>query len=118
MRGWPLAVLLLAIFAATAQSYAAPSITSTSGSVFYVDSSSNVQPNLLGNYVSFNVTNTSGSTIADAWVTIGSFTGSSVSLAPNEPGSRTWGRWPRERLGPSSSICRQIARPSMRVNAT
>ncbi|HEX4786243.1 MAG TPA: Ig-like domain repeat protein [Candidatus Sulfotelmatobacter sp.] len=86
MRGWPLATLLVAIFAATAQSYAVPSITSTSGNIVYVDSSSNVSPNLLGNYVSFNVTNTTGSTIADAWVTIGSFTGSYVSLAPNETG--------------------------------
>ena len=61
------------------------------GSVVYVESSSNVQPNLLGNYASFNVTNTSGSTISDAWVTIGGFTGSYVSLAPNEPADRAFG---------------------------
>lgn len=86
LHGWPLVLVLAVIIAATAQSYAVPSITSTSGNIFYVDSSSNVSPNLLANYVSFNVTNTTGSTIPDAWVTIGSFTGSYVSLAPNETG--------------------------------
>src|SRR6267154_1580136 len=83
---WPLGVGLLALLAVGIQSPAVASVTSTSGNVIYVDTSSNVQPNLLGNYVSYNVTNDTGSPIADAWVTIGSFTGSYVSLAPNETG--------------------------------
>ena len=86
LRSWPLALLLLAIFAAPSQSYAVPSITSTSGSVVYVESSSNVQPNLLGNYASFNVTNTSRLDHIRCVGDHGSFTGSYVSLAPNEPG--------------------------------
>ncbi|HXS78019.1 MAG TPA: FG-GAP-like repeat-containing protein [Terracidiphilus sp.] len=65
---------------------ASASITSTSGKVLYVDSSSNVSPGLLGNYVGYTVTNDSGSDIADAWVTAGSFTGSYVSLGLHEPG--------------------------------
>lgn len=52
----------------------------------YVDSSGNVSPNLVGNYVSYNVTNDTGSPIADAWVTIGSFSGGFVSLGTNENG--------------------------------
>jgi Bacterial Ig-like domain (group 3)/FG-GAP-like repeat/Domain of unknown function DUF11 len=83
---WPLGLGLLALLAVGIQSPAVASVTSTSGNVIYVDTSSNVQPNLLGNYVSYNVTNDTGSPIADAWVTIGSFTGSYVSLAPNETG--------------------------------
>lgn len=52
----------------------------------YVDSAGNVNPNLLGNYVSYNVTNDTGAPIADAWVTIGNFTGGFVSLGVNENG--------------------------------
>lgn len=62
------------------------SITSTSGNIIYVDSSSNVTPNLLGNYVVLKVTNDTGSAINDAWVKLDSFTGSYVSLAVNENG--------------------------------
>jgi hypothetical protein len=62
------------------------SIGTTSGNVIYVDTSNNVNPKLQGNYVSFSVTNDTGSAITDAWVTIGSFTGGFVSLAPNENG--------------------------------
>src|SRR5882724_4753187 len=83
---WPLGLGLLALLAVGIQSPAVASVTSTSGNVIYVDTSSNVQPNLLGNYVSYDVTNDTGSSIADAWVTIGSFTGSYLSLAPNETG--------------------------------
>src|SRR5579862_2040866 len=84
--GWPIACFLSAMFVIGALSDAAASITTTSGSIVYVDSSSSVQPNLLGSYVSYAVTNDTGSTIPDAWVTIDSFTGSYVSLAPNETG--------------------------------
>ncbi len=62
------------------------SIASTSGNVLFVDSSGNVSPNLLGNYVSLKVTNGTGSSIADAWVKVDSFTGSYVSLGVNETG--------------------------------
>ena len=61
-------------------------MTSTSGNVIFVDTSSNQSPTLQGNYLSFNVTNDTGSAIADAWVTIDSFTGSYVGLAANENG--------------------------------
>src|SRR5215471_17518692 len=64
----------------------ATSIVSTSGNVIYVDSSSNVNPNLLGTYVSFSVTNDTGSVIPDAWVSLGSFTGGFLSLGINENG--------------------------------
>src|ERR1051325_6614314 len=77
-------LLVLLIVSAPACS-AAASITSTSGNVIYVDSASTVTPNLLGNYVSFNITNT-GSSIADAWATIGNFSGGFVSLGVNENG--------------------------------
>jgi uncharacterized repeat protein (TIGR01451 family) len=75
----------MALLIVSAPLCSALSITSTSGSVIYVDSASNVTPNLLGGYVSFNVTNT-GSAIADAWATIGNFTGAFVSLGVNENG--------------------------------
>jgi uncharacterized repeat protein (TIGR01451 family) len=81
-----LALGLLTVLALALAPAAAASVSSTSGSILYVDTSSNVQPNLLGNYVSYNVTNDTGSPIADAWVAIGSFTGSYVSLAAHETG--------------------------------
>ena len=71
----------------SAQICLATSITSTSGPVIYVDSAGNVQPNLFGNYVSYNVTNDTGAPIADAWATIGSFTGGFLSLGGNENGT-------------------------------
>ena len=80
----PLALGLLTVLALAPA--AAASVSSTSGNILYVDTSSNVQPNLRGNYVSYNVTNDTGSPIADAWVAIGSFTGSYVSLAAHETG--------------------------------
>lgn len=82
---WPkrLALLALLLWLPAA---AFGSIASTSGNVIYVDTSNNVSPKLQGNYVSFNVTNDTGSPIADAWVTIGTFTGGFVSLAPSENG--------------------------------
>jgi len=64
----------------------ATSITSTWGSVIYLDTAGNVSPNLLANYVSYNVTNDTGAAITDAWVTLGNFTGGFVSLAPLENG--------------------------------
>src|SRR5215467_10216618 len=78
-------LFLMALLIVGAPICNALSITSTSGNVIYVDSASNVTPNLLGNYVSFNITNT-GSAIADAWATMGSFSGGFVSLGVNENG--------------------------------
>ena len=78
--------LLLALLIISAQISSATSITTTSGNVIYVDSAGNVNPNLLGNYVSYNVTNDTGAPIADAWVTIGNFNGGFVSLGVNENG--------------------------------
>src|SRR5215467_5692948 len=82
------------VFMAGAQLSLATSITSTSGNVIYVDSAGNVNPNLLGNYVSLNVTNT-GAAINDAWVTAGNFTGNVISLGLNENG--------RYHIGPLAS---------------
>ena len=79
-------LVLIAIFSFFGGLTASASITSTSGNILYVDTSSNVSPSLLGNYVSYTVTNDTGSDIADAWVTASSFTGSYVSLGVNEPG--------------------------------
>ena len=85
LLGFTKGALALA-FLLLSPTYTLASIGTTSGSVLYVDSSNNVNPKLQGDYVSFNVTNDTGSVIADAWVTIGSFTGGFVSLAPNENG--------------------------------
>jgi uncharacterized repeat protein (TIGR01451 family) len=78
-------LFLMALLLVSARAWSAVTIASTSGSVIYVDSASNVTPNVLGNYVSFSVTNT-GSSIADAWATIGSFSGGFVSMGVNENG--------------------------------
>src|SRR5215831_1522574 len=80
------ALLLLSLLIVSTQICSATSITTTSGNVIYVDSAGNVNPNLLGNYVSYNVTNDTGAPIADAWVTIGNFNGGFVSLGVNENG--------------------------------
>src|SRR5436305_2217262 len=77
-------VVLIALLILGVHVCRATSIVSTSGNVIYIDSSSNVSPNLLGSYVSFSVTNDTGSAIADAWVTLGSFTGGFLSLRVNE----------------------------------
>ncbi len=80
------ALLLIGLLLASAQVCSATSITSTSGSVIYVDSASNVTPNLFGNYVSYNITNDTGAPIADAWATLGNFAGGFLSLGGNENG--------------------------------
>jgi len=74
------------LFAVSAQICRATSITSSWGNVIYLDTAGNVSPNLLANYVSYNVTNDTGAAITDAWVTLGNFTGGFVSLAPLENG--------------------------------
>lgn len=79
-------LFLMALLILSAQICSATSITTTSGNVMYVDSAGNVSPNLLGNYVSYNVTNDTGAPIADAWVTIGNFSGGFVGLGVNENG--------------------------------
>ncbi|HET6929294.1 MAG TPA: Ig-like domain repeat protein [Candidatus Acidoferrum sp.] len=83
---WTIAFVLLAALALGIPPVALGSVTSTSGNVIFVDTSSNQSPSLLGNYLSFNVTNDTGSAIADAWVKIDSFTGAFVGLATNENG--------------------------------
>src|SRR6266481_6060288 len=81
-----LALFLIGLLLASIQVCSATSITSTSGSVIYVDSAGNVTPNLFGNYVSYNITNDTGAPIADAWATIGNFAGGFLSLGGNENG--------------------------------
>ncbi len=93
-RATRIALLLVGLLLAGEQLCGAQSITSTSGSVIYVDSAGNVTPNLFGNYVSFNVTNT-GASISDAWVTAGGFTGNVVGLGSAENG--------RYHIGPLAS---------------
>ncbi len=83
---WSVALRVFLLFAVSAQICRATSITSSWGNVIYLDTAGNVSPNLLANYVSYNVTNDTGAAITDAWVTLGNFTGGFVSLAPLENG--------------------------------
>src|SRR5437773_11431883 len=64
------------------EAHAAFSITRTSSSVFYLDTSAS--PQLRGMYVSYQITSTTAMT--DVWAEINSFTGSVISRAPNEDG--------------------------------
>lgn len=78
-------LLLLALLGAAllpGRAWAAFTIVRTSAPVFYVDDATN--PALLGNYASYQVT--SDAAEADAWVTIGGFTGGVVARAPNGDG--------------------------------
>ncbi|HWX55763.1 MAG TPA: hypothetical protein VN176_14340 [Verrucomicrobiae bacterium] len=86
VRSWRLIFLMIGLLIAGTQVCSAISITSTSGTVINVDSAGNVNPNLLGNYVSYNITNDTGAPIADAWATIGNFAGGFLSLGINENG--------------------------------
>lgn len=65
-------------------SVGAITITRTSSPIFYVDSGGNPTA-LRCMYVSYQITNDGGYQ-PDVWVTIGSFTGGVISLAPNEDG--------------------------------
>jgi len=59
-------------------------ITRTSSPVFHIDTK--VAPSLQAMYVAYQIRNDTGSTYPDLWVTIGDFTGGSVSLGPFEDG--------------------------------
>jgi uncharacterized repeat protein (TIGR01451 family) len=57
-------------------------ITRTSSPVFYIDTGESI----VGNYVSYTITNTSGSAYADLWVKLESFSGGRITLAASEDG--------------------------------
>ena len=59
-------------------------ITRTSSPVFYIDTG--ISPSPIGNYVSYTITNTSGSAYADLWVKLESFSGGRITLAAGESG--------------------------------
>jgi uncharacterized repeat protein (TIGR01451 family) len=76
----PLLFLALLLFgSATAQGF---TIVRTSSPKFYTD----IPNGLKGMYVSYQITNTSGSSYTDVWVGADTFTGGSVSLANGEDG--------------------------------
>jgi hypothetical protein len=57
-------------------------VSSVYGSKIYIDASSS-NPTLHGSYIGYTVTNNDTAAQSDVWVTIGSFAGGVVSLAPN-----------------------------------
>lgn len=59
-------------------------INRTSSPVFYIDTG--ITPSVVGNYVSYTITNTSGSAYADLWVKLEGFSGSRITLAAGETG--------------------------------
>jgi uncharacterized repeat protein (TIGR01451 family)/fimbrial isopeptide formation D2 family protein len=69
---------------AFAASCSAGVITRTSSPVFYIDTG--IVPNVVGNYVSYTIKNTSGSAYTDLWVKLESFSGGRITLAANENG--------------------------------
>jgi len=76
----PLLLLaLLCLGSATAQAF---TITRTSSPKFYTDIGKGIQ----GMYVSYQITNNSGTNYADVWVGADTFTGGVVSLANGEDG--------------------------------
>src|SRR5688572_6449117 len=77
------ACLFFLVFAFAGATAHAVTVTRTSSSVFYYDTS--ITPQLRCMYVSYRVTN-DGAYQPDVYATIGSFTGAAVSLAPNEDG--------------------------------
>jgi uncharacterized repeat protein (TIGR01451 family) len=70
---------LLCLGSATAQAF---TITRTSSPVFYTDFAAGQR----GMYVSYQITNTGGTSYSDVWVGVDTFTGAFVSLAPGEDG--------------------------------
>jgi uncharacterized repeat protein (TIGR01451 family) len=78
------ACLFFLVFAFAGATAHAVTITRTSSPVFYFDSSGSPTP-LQCMYVSYQITNT-GSYQPDVYANIGSFTGTFVTLAPNEDG--------------------------------
>ncbi len=77
-------VLVLGLLAIPAIASAQFTIQRTSSPIFYNDVGNS--PSLRCMYASYEVTNTGGSTIADVWVDIGSFTGGVVGRASSEDG--------------------------------
>ena len=59
-------------------------ITSVSSPVLYYDTS--ITPSLTGFYEGYQVVNTSGANYADLWAQAGSFSSTSIGLAPYENG--------------------------------
>ena len=59
-------------------------INRTSSPVFYIDTG--ITPSVVGNYVSYTITNTSGSAYTDLWVKLESFSGDRITLAAGETG--------------------------------
>jgi hypothetical protein len=74
------AIVLIAAGVPALKASAAINIDCTSGNQFYIDANAN----LLGRYVSYQITNTGPEAYDNIWVEIGNFTGGVVSLAPNE----------------------------------
>jgi hypothetical protein len=80
------ALLLLALLLATTLTHAAFSISRTSSSIFYTDTS--VSPTIVCNYQSFSIT--SSAAVADAWVQASNFSGS-LALGGNDDGIQHMG---------------------------
>ena len=76
--------LFFLVFACAGATAHAVTITRTSSSVFYMDTSANPTP-LRAMYVSYQITNT-GAYQPNVYAQIGGFTGGVISLAPNEDG--------------------------------
>src|SRR5579859_6782784 len=69
------------------QPSAALQITRTSSPILYIDTGGvSAGQTELGSYASYQITNNDASAYNDLWVQLGSFTGSVISLAPNETG--------------------------------
>lgn len=79
-------ITLCALFVSL-NAHAAFTITRTSGTVFYTDSS--ITPRLVCNYLSFQVTSTTA--VADAWADIGTFTGIYLSVGGGDDGKYHFG---------------------------
>ena len=75
---------LLLIAGGTTPAWAQITITRTSSSVFYFDTKNT--PQLTGMYAAYQIQNSGGTAYEDLWVSLGSFTGSTIGLAPNEDG--------------------------------
>ena len=79
-----IAVLFLQVLFVAAESQAAVTVTPTSGSVIYTDTT-NTAPDIPScSYKSFNVT--SSAAVVDAWITMGNFTGGFLSLGGSDNG--------------------------------
>jgi hypothetical protein len=75
-----IALVLFTAGIPASEASAAINIDCTSGDQYYIDASAD----LLGRYVSYQITNTGPTVYDNIWVEIGTFTGGVVSLAPNE----------------------------------